>query len=121
MSLYRQRVGKWGEDLAARYLSQKGYLILARNVRTEYGEIDIVAQRDQTMVFVEVKTRTNRDFGYPETALTEKKKSHLLKAIQAYLQKENSEPTAWQVDVLAIQREKGGETLIEHFENALTE
>lgn len=121
MSLYRQRLGKWGEDLAVQYLSQKGYLILARNVRTEYGEIDIIAQRDQILVFVEVKTRTNQDFGYPEDALTEQKQSHLLKAIQAYLQKEDLVPPAWQVDILAIQREKGKGILIEHFENALTE
>ncbi|MEJ5312981.1 MULTISPECIES: YraN family protein [Anaerolinea] len=121
MNTYRQRLGKWGEDLAVKYLTQKGYIILARNVRTEFGEIDIVAQRGETMIFVEVKTRTSQDFGYPESALTPQKKSHLLSAIQAYLQKAVSEPPAWQVDILAIEREKGKEPLIEHFENALTE
>ncbi len=121
MNTYRQRLGKWGEDIAVQYLSQKGYTILARNVRTEFGEIDIVAQQGDTMIFIEVKTRTTQDFGYPESALTDQKKFHLIRAIQAYLQKEETEPHAWQVDILAIQREKGKEPLIEHFENALTE
>ena len=54
-----QRVGQWGEQAAADYLSAKGYEIMARNVRTPYGEIDLIAQKDGFTIFVEVKARTS--------------------------------------------------------------
>ena len=54
-----QKVGQWGEQAAADYLSTKGYEIIARNVRTPYGEIDLIAQKDGFTIFVEVKARTS--------------------------------------------------------------
>lgn len=75
MANRRQLLGRWGEDLAAEYLIERGYTILERNVRTRYGEIDLVAQLAEesislsdspVTVFVEVKIRSTRSFGLPE-------------------------------------------------------
>jgi len=99
MRMNRQEVGSWGENLAATYLTERGYTILERNVRTSYGEIDLVAQKkiggmdgeggiggESALVFVEVKTRRSTKYGLPEEAMTSRKQAHLLAAIQSYLQ-----------------------------------
>jgi putative endonuclease len=114
-----QRLGKWGENLAAEYLEQKGFQILARNYRTSYGEIDLIASKQGVTVFVEVKTRSGRGFGLPEEAVTPSKQQHLMEAIQAYWQVIGEEGS-WQVDVIAVMRMQGGKDVeIEHFENAI--
>jgi putative endonuclease len=122
MSESRQQViGKWGESLAADFLSEKGYKILARNVRTEYGEIDLIVTRGDVLIFVEVKTRTSNEFGYPEDAITNKKKEHLLASAQAYLQNHSEFEGDWRIDVIAIWRkDRNAPQQIIHFENALT-
>src|SRR3990170_3381994 len=94
MSSSRQSLGRWGENQAADFLAGCGYAILERNARTPHGEIDLVAQQEEsgrdgsvmTTVFVEVKTRSSRAFGYPEESITPRKQAHLLSAAQAYLQ-----------------------------------
>lgn len=75
---HNQSVGKKGEIIAAAYLRRMGYEILALNYRAGRGEIDIIAQFDGTMVFVEVKTRTTGNFGFPEEAVTQKKADKLI-------------------------------------------
>jgi putative endonuclease len=116
----KQRVGRWGENLAAEFLEAKGWTILARNVRSPYGELDLVAQQGSITVFVEVKARTGMGFGLPEAAITALKRDHLLRAIQAYWQQKDEEP-AWRVDVIAIRGRPGAKDVeIEHFENAIT-
>lgn len=116
-----RQIGRWGEALAAEYLLGRGYEVLHRNVQTPYGEIDLVAQREGMIIFIEVKARTGCSFGLPEEAITEKKRSHLLAAIQFYWQSCGTE-SPWQVDVIAIlgRPDRPGEVKIEHFENALT-
>ncbi len=116
----RQDLGRWGEGQAAEYLSQRGYLILERNVRTPYGELDLVARQEAVLVFVEVKTRSSTAFGLPEAAVTPHKQAHLLAAAQAYLQAHPDLDGDWRVDVIAVQRRSGGAAPeITHFENAL--
>jgi putative endonuclease len=78
--------GRLGEDLAARHLQQQGYVIIARNVRFSFGEIDIIAQQGETLVFIEVKTRRSHSFGSPFDAVTPRKQQQLIKLAQAYLQ-----------------------------------
>lgn len=116
-----RQIGRWGEALAAEYLLGRGYEVLHRNVQTPYGEIDLVAQREGTIIFIEVKARTGSGYGLPEDAITQKKRGHLLAAIQFYWQSCGTE-SPWQVDVIAIlgQPDRPGEVQIEHFENALT-
>ena len=77
--------GKKGEDLACRYLKEQGYRILDRNVRYKMGEIDIVAQIDDTICFVEVKARTRMDYGMPRDAVNAREQQKLVRCAQLYL------------------------------------
>jgi len=115
----RQRIGRWGEEAAAEYLQASGYTIIARNVRTPHGEIDIVARRDEIAIFVEVKTRTSRAFGYPEDSVTPRKQAHMLSAAEHYLQEHPESEENWQFDVVAIERRPDGKAEIVHFENVI--
>lgn len=120
MTGIRQALGRWGEAQAAEYLGRQGYLVLERNVRTAYGEIDLVARQGAVLVFVEVKTRSSTAFGLPEASVTPRKQAHMLAAAQAYLQAHPDLQGDWRVDVVAIQRRRGGQIPeIAHFENAL--
>ncbi len=119
----RQRLGRWGETVAAYFLEQRGYRVLARNVRTGRGEIDLITRQENAsvLVFVEVKTRANASFGLPEEAVDARKVEHVFRAAEAYLQ-EHSElaEQEWRIDVVAIQGkpgEKVEDVTIEHFEN----
>lgn len=119
----KQRIGRWGETVATYFLEQRGYRVLARNVRTGRGEIDLVArqQQDGVLVFVEVKTRTNNHFGLPEEAVDTRKLEHVFRAAEAYLQERPElDGQEWRIDVIAIQGKPGEKVEnvnIEHFEN----
>ena len=80
-----QKIAKIGENIACKYLIQKNYSIIGRNVKYREGEIDIIAQKAKQLVFIEVKARTSLTWGYPEEALTVQKKKNFLKAINRYL------------------------------------
>ena len=113
-----QALGNWGEDKAADFLISNGYQILDRNARTTYGEIDIVAKVDHTIIFVEVKTRTSNKFGHPEEAITKNKLTHMIDSAQDYLQIHPEIDSDLRIDVIAIRREKNGDKIeISHFEN----
>ena len=78
-------LGKWGEDCAADYLQCRGYTIVARDWKSGHRDIDIIAMDDETIVFVEVKTRRNRVFMEPETAVDYHKRRNLQCAINHYV------------------------------------
>ena len=120
MTDQRQAIGKWGEELATRYLKRKGYTILARNIHTLHGEIDIVASKESLLVFVEVKTRSSHTFAYPEDSVTRRKQTAMLSAANYYLQAHPESPESWQFDVIAIERKSVGEPEIVHFENVIS-
>ena len=82
MSTPRIRLGNRGEQLARQYLQEQGYRILATNYRCSWGEIDIVAQEESEIVFVEVRTRRSAEFGTPEESLTPAKAQHLIASAQ---------------------------------------
>ena len=85
----RKRIGDIGEDVAARYLMENGYLICERNFRLRFGEIDIVAMdEDGCTVFVEVKTRKNADFGYASEFVDRRKRQKLIRTAELYAGKE---------------------------------
>jgi len=117
---HKQRIGWWGERIAENYLVDRGLELVARNVRTSYGEIDLVMRTSQEWVFVEVKARTSDSYGMPEEAITKSKRSHLVAAVEAYLVTVDEPPNQWRVDVVAV-RGKPGENEVEviWFENAL--
>jgi len=110
---HNQRLGRWGEEQAAAYLRAQGYRVLAANLRTPYGEIDLLAQKEEETVFVEVKTRSNQRFGLPEEAVTPLKRSRM-EACAAWYAAENGLEN-WQLDVIAI--ETGQPPRLEHFPN----
>ena len=111
-----QRVGQWGEQAAADFLVERGYQLIARNVRTPYGEIDLIVSKDGFTVFVEVKARTSARYGPPEVAVTPRKQAHMLACAEHYAQ--HNEIDRWQVDVIAVE-EAQGKPVITHFENAI--
>lgn len=127
MSNTRQSLGRWGESLARGFLREKGYTIIARNERTPYGEIDLIAQyssesgieKKEVLVFVEVKTRTSRNFGYPEESITPRKQSNLISASLYYLQEHPEVDMDWRIDVISIERYPHSNPIIHHFENAI--
>ena len=121
MSSNRHALGRWGETVAADYLVGKGYKILSRSVRTPYGEIDLIAQTKDKLVFVEVKTRSTDAYGPPEASITSKKREHLINSALYFVQTHPDEEPNWRIDVIAIQRNKNGEQpiMIEWFRNAI--
>lgn len=131
MSTNRQKLGGWGENLAAEFLAEKGYKVLERNARTPFGEIDIVACQEGSSagdrgrpapltVFVEVKTRATRTFGFPEGSINARKRQHMLAAAQSYMQAHPDLGVDWRIDVIAIEgRPSRTAPAIVHFENAL--
>ena len=86
MTLARQTLGKRGETIACEFLEKNGYKIIERNFRCNYGELDIIASKNKTLSFVEVKTRKNLKFGLPRLAVTYTKQQKIRSSAIAYLQ-----------------------------------
>lgn len=80
-----QTIGKQGENLAAQFLEQQGFQILERNYTYQHAEIDLIARRDDLLVFVEVRLRTNIRFGFPEQTINKKKIQSLRRAAEQYI------------------------------------
>jgi putative endonuclease len=80
-----QELGKLGEDWAAQFLMKKGIQILERNWRSGRNELDLIAQKEDTILFIEVKTRRGRDYGEPEQAVNFKKEESIRKASLEYM------------------------------------
>jgi putative endonuclease len=114
----KKEIGAWGEKIAAGWLAERGCEIVARNVRTPYGEIDIVAQEDDLTLFVEVKTRASKRLGPPEISITRKKQSHMLASAEYYAAQRGIDH--WRIDVIAVEGNSGGaKPAITRFENAI--
>lgn len=117
MSKTRINLGKKGEEMAAFYLQKKGFQILARNYRQKTGEVDIIAMEKQTLVFVEVKTRTNTRFGQPFEAVTLKKQAQLSRIALDYMSRNKLLDQAARFDVISILIPKDRTAEIEHLRN----
>ena len=118
----RRRLGAFGERLAAAHLMAKGYHIRARNFRCREGEIDIVAQDGETLVFVEVRTRRGDALGGAAESITAAKEARLVTAATAYVQQLPEPPAGQRIDVVAVQLSPGGRLLaIDHIEGAVAE
>ena len=113
-------LGARGEELAARHLTEHGYRILERNWRWGQGEIDLVAEKDGEVVFVEVKARRSHAFGAPEEAVTRAKQRKLVQTAYAYLARERRQNARWRIDVVALDLNAQGEvTRLEHIVSAV--
>jgi len=112
----RRCLGNEVEELALRFLKQKGYKIIARNYRTRYGELDLVTKFRDRIVFIEVKTRKTHTFGSPEQAIDYRKQRHLALMAKWYMMEQKRKEAIFQIDCLAIDLSHGrGE--ISHLEN----
>lgn len=106
---YKQKLGQRGEEIAADYLQQQGYVVLARNWRCRAGELDIVARDGETLAFVEVRARRGDRFGTAEESITPAKQAKLVELAQTYLQEAGLEDVAWRIDVVAVEIGRRGE------------
>lgn len=116
----RKEIGARGEALAEQHLLAGGYAIRHKNWRSGHGELDIVAEREGVIVFVEVRARTSHAFGAPEETLTPRKKAKLMETAQAYLREFDLDDALCRVDVIAIDLDHHMRVVrLAHFTNAL--
>lgn len=113
-----QQSGPKGEQLAEKFIEQKGYEIRARGFRALGGEIDLIAVKNDVLIFVEVKTATTPHFGQPETRVTPAKQAQIIKIAKAYL-RQHPDHAAPRFDVIAVDLTQPRPT-IRHYENAFT-
>ncbi len=115
-------VGQLGEDVAARFLESRGFRILARNLRSRLGELDLVARDGATLVFVEVKARRGRPGDPPQVGVDARKRSRLARLALDYLAREWLQDLACRFDVVAVTFDtgdaEGGPPRVEHFPGA---
>ena len=115
-----KRIGEIGEEMAARFLKERGCDILGRNVRTPFGEIDLVARKDGITIFVEVKTRSSPSLGPPYLSITWLKKKHLVRNALWYLKRYGLSGADWRIDVASVKlNARLGPESIELIENAV--
>ena len=110
--------GNFGEDCAAQFLETAGYTIVARNFRIRSAEIDIIAQRDGVLAFVEVKARSNIRHGLPSEAVTFRKQKKIIEAAGVFLQDEKFCDCACRFDVVEVYLNGERVEEINHIENA---
>ena len=109
-------LGKKGEQLAVDFLLKNNYAIIERNYRFDKAEVDIIAQKENTLAVVEVKTRSTKDFGNPEEFVKPKQIKNLVKAVDEYVTV-NDLDVEVRFDIIAIVKDKN-EFKIEHLEDA---
>jgi putative endonuclease len=113
----RQRLGDAGEAAAAQLLTGSGYRIVARNHRCRLGEVDLIAEQGELLVFVEVRTRATAAFGGPEETVNLRKRRRIIAAARDYLARRRGPERGSRFDVVAVVDGPGGPRLT-HFENA---
>lgn len=102
MSCKNKILGQSGENMAALFFEQKGYVVEERNWRCKAGEIDLIIRKASEWRFVEVKTRSSDKFGLPEEALTAVKRAHFRQAIEWYMAKNRAKITDFHADVVSV-------------------
>jgi len=110
-------IGQLGEQLAAQLLQQKGYTLLERNWRCNRAEIDLICKQAETLIFIEVKTRSTTDFGTPDAFVTPRKKRLLAGAATAYMEQVGHE---WEMrfDIISVVLRTGQSPEVVHYEDA---
>ncbi len=115
----RHKIGISGEDIAVNYLINLNYKISYRNFRSYFGEIDIIAIDKNELVFIEVKTRTQKNFGTPAEAVDINKKHHIYKTAEYFLLLNNLENSLIRFDVIEIFINKNKDVKLSHIKNAI--
>lgn len=111
-----QTLGQAAEAIAAQYLASQGFTIVARNYRHARAEIDVIAQKDHLLLFVEVKARSSDQFGQPETFVAPKQQALIREAAEHYIITQDWNQ-AVRFDVIAILKRQG-QVQLTHFEDA---
>lgn len=114
------KTGKEFEKLATRYLKKNGFRIIENNAHAGHKEIDIIATKNNTIHFVEVKGRTNESFGEITETISSFKAKHLITAAKIWLQEKEKENIDWQIDFLGIMK-NGAKTEYTYLPNAISE
>jgi putative endonuclease len=109
--MQKKELGKKGEEVALRFLKKRGYRIIEKNYVCKMGEMDIIAREKDTLVFIEVKTRTSAMFGPPQLAVNSSKQRQLSKVALNYLKEKHLEDQKARFDVVAILLEEKGEQI----------
>ena len=100
---FKQKIGKFGENISYNYLIKNGYKILDRNFSCKQGEIDIIAfSKQKELVFIEVKTRSNLKYGTPSESVTLYKKNHIISSSKYYIYLNNFFDTNIRYDVIEV-------------------
>ena len=116
----RKTTGGFGEEVAAKYLRSRNYSIIEKNFRTPFGEIDLIAERDGCVVFLEVKTRISDHFGPPLSAITWAKKKRIIRNCQYYLKLKKILWGPCRIDVMGIKLDREFRIeLIQYVKNAI--
>jgi len=116
---FRKKIGNEGEKLAEKYLKRKGYKIIQKNYRCKLGEIDIIAEQNKVIVFVEVRTKQSEKLGLPQYSINTAKKGQISKAALWYIKEKKIVNQTCRFDVIAITYPSNSqEPHIEHIENA---
>jgi putative endonuclease len=112
----RSQLGAQGESIAAAHLEAQGMRIVDRNFHSRYGEVDLIAEQGEEIIFVEVKTRRTAAYGTPEESVTPRKRQRLLITAQTYLQQHALDQRPWRIDVVAITLQRSGPAVINHIQ-----
>ncbi|MFL6155733.1 MAG: YraN family protein [Marmoricola sp.] len=110
----KQALGRWGEKVAERYLSERGFTVLGRNWRCGLGEIDLVLREDDTLVVCEVKTRRNLDFGHPLAAVNAAKAERLSTLAMLWVEEHGLTRVPVRVDMVGVLLPVVGKMQVEH-------
>ena len=114
----RAQLGRRGEQLAAIFLKKQRHRVVARNYTCSVGEIDLITLDGDTVVFVEVKTRTSRELAAPQDAVNRRKQRKIIRVAQFFIQQTGSQERACRFDIIAVTINDDGQPEIEHFANA---
>lgn len=108
----KRRLGFWGERRAAQYLKSEGYSVIERNFRCPFGEVDLIAEKGDVLAFIEVKTRSNENYGAPNEAVDGRRKQRYKNCVRFYFANREIDKTV-RFDIIEITKQG-----INHLENA---
>ena len=118
MSKDKKEFGARGEEIAHDYLISKGFEIIRRNYRYGRGEIDLIVKKDEILIFVEVKSRKNLEYGPPELSVTKRQQRQIRRTASAYLYENGNDDCDCRIDVIAILMKGKEKPAINHIINA---
>jgi putative endonuclease len=120
--MQRKATGALGEKYARDFLKKKGYRLVETNYRCPHGEIDIIARHKDSLVFIEVRTKTSLAFGSPEESISFTKRNHMRATAFQYIQSHQDLPEQWSIGLVAVELDQSGKvSRIELLDNAVGE